>query len=667
MPSGVRLFFLSFLLLFTELALIRWVPANVRLVGFFSNLILIGSFFGMGVGFLLARLRARLLFFFPVTLLCIVIFTLYYRTDINIASPDIIFFQPVFDTAIKTDPPEIILPIVFFLTALVFVPIAQEAGKIFRTLRPLTSYTLDILGSISGIVLFTVLSAMSTPSYIWFITIAALGTLLIFEWKNSLSGLSIVLMLAVPFTSYYYFPKDTIWSPYYKIALTKSSTGPPANQIIYEVNVNNLGHQYISRWQIREEFYFSPYKLFDSSAYKKILVVGAGTGADVATALALAPNVEHIDAVEIDPELIELGRELNPDKPYDDPRVTVIVNDGRRNFLQNIDKKYDLILYALTDSLTLTAHTSNIRLESFLFTNESFADARDHLAPGGLFVLYNYYREDWLIDTIATMLTDTFGKPPYVKSYGIEGKAAVFFAGPKTSEVPKTVAPYRIKERLKAPTDDWPFLYLKNPGIPAFYVRLIAVTLALASVVVAFILRNQKQGKFNINFFFLGAGFMLLETKSLVKFALLFGNTWIVNSLVFIAILISILLANLISFKRTIRHLRIFFVLLFACLVLNFVIPPEAFLGMNTWLRYIIASALYFSPVFFANLIFSQMFKNDPAPDTSFGLNLLGAVFGGFVEYVSLIIGYRMLLIVVGIFYALALGVHHEKVTKVLA
>ena len=45
--------------------------------------------------------------------------------------------------------------------------------------------------------------------------------------------------------------------------------------------------------------------------------------------------------------------------------------------------------------------------------------------------------------------------------------------------------------------------------------------------------------------FFLGAGFMLLETKSVVHMALLFGSTWMVNSIVFFAILVMILCSNL--------------------------------------------------------------------------------------------------------------------------
>ena len=108
-------------------------------------------------------------------------------------------------------------------------------------------------------------------------------------------------------------------------------------------------------------------------------------------ALALAKGAKHVDAVEIDPELAQIGRDFHPEGVYSDPRVTVHVNDGRA-FLNGTDEKYDLIVYALTDSLTLVSQTAGVRLESFLFTEESMAEARDHLAPDGLFAMYTLPR-----------------------------------------------------------------------------------------------------------------------------------------------------------------------------------------------------------------------------------------------------------------------------------
>ena len=142
---------------------------------------------------------------------------------------------------------------------------------------------------------------------------------------------------------------------------------------------------------------------------KDVLIVGAGNGNDVAA--ALAAGAEHVDAVEIDPQLQDLGAEYHPDRPYDDPRVTRITNDGRA-YLEQTDKKYDLIIFALPDSLTLVSGQSAVRLESFLFTKEAMEAARDHLNPGGAFSMYNFYREPWLLDRLAGGLHEVYGHAP---------------------------------------------------------------------------------------------------------------------------------------------------------------------------------------------------------------------------------------------------------------
>ena len=125
----------------------------------------------------------------------------------------------------------------------------------------------------------------------------------------------------------------------------------------------------------------------------------------------LAHGAKHVDAVEIDPTLLRFGRQHNPDHVYQDPRVTAHINDGRA-YLQSTHKKFDLILFALPDSLTLVSGASSLRLESYLFTIEAVRRARSHLAPGGAFAMYNFYREAWLVDRSRAPLDKAFGHPP---------------------------------------------------------------------------------------------------------------------------------------------------------------------------------------------------------------------------------------------------------------
>ena len=146
--------------------------------------------------------------------------------------------------------------------------------------------------------------------------------------------------------------------------------------------------------------------------FGQVLVIGAGSGNDVSRALEW--GAARVDAVEIDPVIIVSGCETSPINPYADRRVFVHLDDGR-NYLHSTNKQYDLIVYALVDSLVLHSGHSNIRLESYLFTAEAFADIRNRLKPGGLFVMYNYFRQGWIVSRLDSMLQATFGaKNPMV-------------------------------------------------------------------------------------------------------------------------------------------------------------------------------------------------------------------------------------------------------------
>src|SRR5882757_10602540 len=86
-----------------------------------------------------------------------------------------------------------------------------------------------------------------------------------------------------------------------------------------------------------------PYKL---KAPEAVLIVGSGMGADVQE--ALAHGATHVEAVEIDPLIIKLGKEKNARQPYADQRVHA-VNDDARHFFNTTDKKFDLIIFGLLD------------------------------------------------------------------------------------------------------------------------------------------------------------------------------------------------------------------------------------------------------------------------------------------------------------------------------
>src|SRR3954471_1104535 len=164
----------------------------------------------------------------------------------------------------------------------------------------------------------------------------------------------------------------------------------------------------MARVEDKEYFYQWPYMVFGDT-FDNVLVLGAGSGTDVAS--ALRHGAKHVDAVEIDPVILRLGAERHPDGPYLDPRGRTI-NDDARHYLATTDKKYDLIVFALIDSLTVQSSFSSVRLESYMFTEESFRAVREHLKPNGAAALYNYFREKWLVDRLANTLAAAFGQDP---------------------------------------------------------------------------------------------------------------------------------------------------------------------------------------------------------------------------------------------------------------
>ena len=406
-----------------------------------------------------------------------------------------------------------------------------------------------------------------------------------------------------------------------------------------------------------DPFYEQVYRWFPERTYDNVLIVGAGSGTDVA--VALQHGAGHVDAVEIDARIQEIGRDDHPNRPYDDPRVTRINDDGRA-FLRRTSNEYALVVFALPNSLTLVSTSANLRLESFLFTSEAFSEVRDRLAPGGIFVLYNFYREDWLPEKIAGMLEGSFGSQPIVRIHG--GTAATLAAGPQVEALNgapppgDTVDAVDLAGAPAAATDDWPFLYLKDRFIAPYYGLAIGIIIAFA---VLLVVRAAKRSgtpmrQFSPHFFVLGIAFLLLETKSIATFSLLFGTTWVVNSLVFFAVLASVLAAILVNQRIHFRDPRLLYAGLFGSLALAIVLPPDSLLLDPPWVRYVIASVLAFAPIFFANLVFSYSFRDTKAADMAFASNLLGAVVGGAVEYVALISGYAWLLILVAGLYLLA-------------
>jgi hypothetical protein len=207
---------------------------------------------------------------------------------------------------------------------------------------------------------------------------------------------------------------------------------------------------------------------------------------------------------------------------------------------------------------------------------------------------------------------------------------------------------------LRAAEDKWPFLYLRSPMIPDLSWRGGLVIGIVSLVLLWWFGLPINPGQFsrlNAAMLFLGAGFMLLETKAVVHGALVFGSTWVVHTMVFSGLLVMILAANLWVLKWKPRSLTPFYLVLLAAMVLNIAIPLDSFLGLPRALQGIAVGVLVFSPIFCAGIIFAQLFAKAEKPDQALAYNAAGAILGGLLEMCSMLIGFQWLLALAALIY----------------
>ncbi len=635
-------------MLFLELALIRWTGSNIVHLSYFTNFVLLGSFLGIGLGFLRVGRTTRQPYYSPIVLAALVLIVLFFPVTVNRETEGVLYF-----TSLSTSGPPAwaILPVIFCAAALVLMGPAELVGRCFPELPRLEAYRYDLIGSLTGIAMFSLLSLAGAPPVAWgLIAACAYGLLLqprsLARYVVLVALPSLVVVGALTMET---ISAGALWSPYYKVTYKRYDfSGVP----IMDISVNGIPHQQaipaVNRLQWERQ-YALPYERAASAGdLGNVLIVGAGSGTDVA--IALSKGARHVDAVEIDPKLRELGATFHPDRPYSDPRVTTHITDGRA-FLERTDDKYDLILFALPDSLTLVSGASSLRLESYLFTEQAMRAAHDHLKPGGAFSMYNYYREQWLVDRLASTAQAAFGHKPCVDEVG-SGQQAVITAG-ITEDAQRCASVWSGAKADTPPPaqDDRPFLYLHGRDIPSIYLIALGLILLVSVVSVRAVAGPFRKMRPYADLFLLGVSFLLLETKNVTGFALLFGTTWIVNAIVFAGVLVAVLAAVEVTRRFRMPSLPIMYAILLGGLVLAALVPNSWLLGLPLPLRAVCAVVVAFLPIFAANVVFAKRFADTADATVAFGANLLGAILGGCLEYLSLVIGYEGLLVVAGLLY----------------
>jgi hypothetical protein len=654
--SAVRLACYSGLILFFELAFIRYTSAYVRVFGFYLNFVLIATFLGMGVGLLQASRAATLKWMAPAMMLMLTGAVGYFSAS-RIAVPDDKheFLWAIFSStgAGQRIPMVLAVTALFALSALFFLPLGALMGAEFRKLPPLRAYTVDIVGSLCGIALFAGLSATRQSPVMWFmigtvVWVAASRS----DWRYActlaLAGLSMITI-----ATWTEGKAPEYWSPYYRINAT------PQDEVL-RIDVNGSLHQFALDLDsaramqypyssVARPAYLRPYKF--AARLDTVLVLGSGSGNDVA--LLLQSGAKYIDAVEIDPIIADIGKAKHVQRPYADPRVHLHINDARA-FLRQTSQRYDVIVFGTLDSQTLLSGMSSVRLDNYVYTVESLRSARERLKPDGTLIMYHMSGVHYIAAKIYQMLDVAFGAQPrvYYEFDNLFNYTFVAGYGARGAVLPAN-APW-LTEQVTLPYDDWPYLYLSSRVIPSHYLAALTGLIVVALLMLGIGASEVLRGGFDGPMFFMGAGFLLVETKSVTEMSLLFGSTWTVNLLVFTSILIMVLCANLLVERRRVLSLPRLFGGLFATLALAYLIPVSQLLWMPIGAQWVAGGLMVALPVFFAALIFSTLLSRRTDATHALAYNLLGAIVGGVMEYSAMAFGIKALYIVALLTYLVA-------------
>jgi hypothetical protein len=653
--TACELVTISSLALFQELVLIRWLPGQVRTLAYFPNLILISAFLGLGLGCLRAG-RRSLLWLWPVSLLTLVTVS-YLMGGVAFTHRStseflwLLYYDLPEDALVvhSVYPPIIIS---FVLGAASFIALGQLLAERLKTFSERSSslwgYSWDIAGSLLGVIAFALVGSLGCFPWLWFtllLVLAAPFFLLHFRRR----AVWLVLMPLIPVTVHL-AERAHFYSPYYAISV-EQAPGSQSFAVLTNGSLHQQAHPLTNadelavEWQreLRSGYQF-PYRQLQRTP-RDVLVLGAGTGNDVAVLLDM--GAQQIDAVEIDPVILELGRR-HPNQPYASPRVRVINTDARSH-LNQTETVYDLIVFGTLDSQTRLSALANVRLDNFVYTEECIKAARSRLSEDGGMVLFFMVSTEYIERRLHDLVASAFAEPPLIRTDFTYLFNRVFMAGPAFAHLrianPALSRHWTDSQQhtVEIPTDDWPYLYLRQRGISSFYLILILVftVLSAAAVMAAspdLRTRLWRGGEVDLEMFFFGLAFLLIETKFITSMNLVWGATWLTSAVVFGSVLTMVLLATVTMEVRPIGW-RTAATGLILSLLLTYVIPIRWLLLEAGTARLLVSMLFVGAPIFFASACFAIRFRLRQQAHVAFGWNLLGAVCGGFLELLSMMIG----------------------------
>jgi len=689
---GIELFLLSFISLFFELLIIRWLTCDFKSFLVFKNFPLVTCFVGLGVGLSLGDDKnfkdapwAML-----ATSLCMLLMI---GVGINDALfPSAGLFQ-WFNFELFSGWQRLLLATEVAAAVLVclagpfffMVCLGSRIGVLFNQQKPLSAYCIDIAGAICGSLCFSISSFFCAQPAMQLIVPALVLLLCLKPQQNSLkTGGLLVAAVAAAFVAMTFNADGEVrWTPYYRLIIDEIkipqnliSNGHPTSTQLFlfenhgfmqalldpdveltpEGEKNPRFKQVVDFSHLRRSYYELPHQLKHND---DVLILGCGAGSDVRE--ALKHGAKWIDGVEIDPETLKLGHKYN--EAYNSPIVHLHCDDAR-SFINKTTKKYDLIFVALLDAMGLVGQSS-MRTDSYIHTADSYHKCLSLLKPGGMLVISFGNaaggKGDWLRDKMYDTIKAAAGYPPIAvlapNTYGFiagdivrsgEIRGMIKKAGLEIADIPADNT-----ERIT--TDDWPYLYIRPIGIDAPYCSVLLVVIALVLFCGRKLLFAKTNTGSDWQLFFLGTAFILLELQSISRLSLLYGNTWLTSSIVVNGVLVMILAANFLIIKLGMPSKQgLFYAGLLASLLLSYFLPVGAIFAANpeaTLLNNSIITFVTLLPMFMAGLVFATAYSRVTTPGRSFAFNLMGSVLGGLLDYMSIYFGINSLILFAVAFY----------------
>lgn len=676
--------------LLLELVMIRWLASVFPVFSFFKNFTLLACFLGLGAGYAVSEKQpCAPALVLPMLASFVAVITLL-RYDVG-ANTDVFSALPMqeqtsisiwmdklnwFSLFQHSVPLYLLLGMSFVLCACICYPVGQLCGKLLGTTDALKAYGLNLMGSIVGVLVLFVMSLFWLPPVIWFAAVG--GVLLVFvlarDAKRLPLGVASFALLMAVLAWPVQVDIQRIYSPYQLLEkMAKSDglmnilSGGSYYQKVFNLSEANRGHE------PEEDKYVRAYYEFPFSFKKRperVAIVGAGSGNDVAAALRM--GAAHVDAIEIDPAIVFLGRSYHPEHPYDDPRVNVIVNDAR-NFFRTAQNQYDLIIYGVLDSHTALSHASNLRVDSYVYTREGITEAFKLLKPDGVMSIAFALPNESLGFKLSHILSDIpgAGKPLAVR-VGYDSKTTTAFVTQKGHDIAmpdaNAFAAYGFEDvsqqfaqpypEASIPTDDWPFFYMITRTYPVSYMLALGMILLLSTMFVRKTIGwTGPVERSYLPFFFLGSGFMLVETKAITELGLHLGGTWFVIAATIVLVLVMAFLANWMVQRKLVPRTSLAFVGLLASLLLGYFSARnhDLIAFSSPLVSLVVACVVLTIPLFFSGFVFSTLIgKKGINISTALAYNLMGALFGGLMEYNSMYFGFAFLYLLAMAFYGLA-------------